>query len=175
MIQTVSKNALSFLARFGFSYLAFSFLYSLFLSSYQPKPDPFTTFIGQQVVVMLNLISADQSYLHVSNNHLLINFNGNDVVAVFEGCNGLIVQALFFSFFIGIWQWNKGAIQFVIWGLISIYIINLIRLTALVYIAESNETLFYYYHKYVFMAIMYLSIIVIWFHWLKDNKVGKFK
>lgn len=170
-----SKNALLFIARFGGSYFAFSLLYSLFLANYQPNPDPLTWFIGEQLTAFLNILAVDQAYLHLNNHQLLVNFQGRDVVSIFEGCNGLIVQALYLSFFIGIWKWNKKSGYFLLFGLLAIYAINMGRLTALVYIAQSNETLFYYYHKYVFTAVMYLSILGIWLYWLRDNQPSKAK
>jgi len=93
------------------------------------------------------------------------------VVSIFEGCNGLIVQALYLSFFIGIWKWGRKSFYFVLMGLLAIYSINMTRLTALVYIAQSSDTLFYYYHKYVFTAVMYLGIFGIWYFWFRNEEI----
>ncbi len=175
MKQTASKGAIFFLARFGGSYIVFSLLYSLFLAYYKPAPDPITWSIGEHLVAILQFISADTAFLHLINNQVLVNFQSRDVVSIYEGCNGIIVQALFISFFIGIWQWSKKTLFFIIIGIVAIYSLNMSRLTALVFIAQSNETLFYYYHKYVFTAIMYLSILGMWYYWLVVAKTNNQK
>jgi exosortase family protein XrtF len=175
MKQTASRSAILFLARFGGSYIVFSLVYSLFLSNYQPTPDPITWAIGKQLVAILQFISSENAFLHLYNNQVLVNFQGKDVVSIFEGCNGIIVQALFISFFIGIWQWSKKALFFIVLGIVAIYLLIMSRLTALVFTAQSNETLFYYYHKYVFTAVMYLSILGMWYYWLVVAKTKQTK
>jgi len=170
MMASANRNAILFFARFGGSYIVFSLLYSLFLSRYIPAPDPITWMIGEQLVGLLQVFSDGIVFLHLSDNKVLVNFNDRDVVSIYEGCNGLIVQALFVSFFIGIWQWNKKTLYFIIVGMISVYVLNMTRLTALVFIAQSNQSFFYYYHKYVFTGIMYLSIMAMWYFWLVKSK-----
>ncbi len=169
MMNPDKYPALWFVVRFGLFYLVFSLGYSIYLSAYEGVPDPITYSVALQVAEIQQVFDSRAVDLVVERDALTIRLAGVPAVSVFEGCNGFIVAGLFLSFFVAFWKWTKRTFGYILIGLLSIHLLNLIRLVLLLNIALENATLFYYYHKYAFTAIMYTCVFLIWLFWLKST------
>lgn len=97
--------------------------------------------------------------------------NGKVVVWIEDGCNGLVLMALFAGFVIaypGPW---KKKLWYVPAGLALVYVCNIIRCVALALLnqmvnnAKLSKSTFDFNHKYLFTTILYLIIFGLWMLW----------
>jgi exosortase family protein XrtF len=98
-------------------------------------------------------------------------FLGNQaVVYIGYNCNGFMLYVLFTCFVLliaGKW-WQKGLFASI--GIIAIFILNVARIIALLYVLAVRPDLFDINHHYVFSFIVYGFIFLMWRYWL--NKHG---
>ena len=103
---------------------------------------------------------------------LKIIINEKHVARITEGCNAVSVMILFVSFVAAFSGKFKKTLLFILFGLISIYILNVIRialLTVLVfYFPAQNDFL----HGVVFPLIIYGYVFVLWIFWI--NRFSKY-
>jgi exosortase family protein XrtF len=102
-----------------------------------------------------------------------IGLDGTHGVWVGDSCNGLTVFALFTGFIIafpGKWIRKLGFISF---GIITIHLLNIIRVAALcIILLESPESLDFN-HTYVFTTIIYAYIFLLWYWWANKLSFAK--
>ncbi len=99
-------------------------------------------------------------------------FLGNRA-AVYIGynCNGFLLYVLFACFILlsaGNW-WQKLA--FVSMGIIAIFILNIIRIIALLYTLAIRPDLFDINHHYLFSFVVYGFIFLMWRYWLQKYAI----
>lgn len=106
-------------------------------------------------------------YTPIANHYLYL---GNQaMVFIGTACNGFLLYVLFGCFILlseGIW-WKKLA--FVSIGITAIFVLNVIRVIALLYLLTINPTLFEINHHYVFSFIVYGFIFLMWRYWLNKE------
>jgi len=110
-------------------------------------------------------------YEPIANHYLYL---GN-VAMVFIGtsCNGFLLYVLFGCFILlsaGAW---RQKLLFVSAGIISIFILNVLRIIALLYILVIDPKLFEINHHYVFSFVVYGFIFLLWRFWLKKHTHAK--
>jgi exosortase family protein XrtF len=88
------------------------------------------------------------------------------VLNFFEGCNGLNVMIVFLAFMAAFGGNRKNILWFIPLGLLIIYFANLARLTMLYYVAEYFQSYFYFVHKYLFTAVIYVIVFGLWTIWI---------
>lgn len=167
------KPALRFLAIFVGLYLTLNLLYGLWITSYD-KADPITTWVTNQSSVLLNWI-GENTYTKPKLNTPTISIlkGSRRVVNVFEGCNGINVAIVFLAFIAAFGGDRKKMLWFIPLGLLIIHLANLLRVSGLYLVAEYFQRYFYYIHKYVFTASIYLIVFVLWWLWIeKINEVS---
>lgn len=161
-----NKKVIFFLLRFLLVFAGFSLLYGWWINSFGEKADPFSWWIGNQLVYLfgaenlsLEMIPGEPS--------IGVNYLGSSAVRLFEGCNGIAVFILFFAFvfaFKGRWS---DLLWFVPVGLVVIHIFNLLRLALLIHLSHNNSTLFHFLHKYLFTLIIYAAVFGLWVFWVR--------
>ena len=88
------------------------------------------------------------------------------VVLIEHGCNGLILMVLFAAFvvaFPGPW---KKKMWFVPLGILSIYLINSLRVIGLAVNHMVSQESFDFNHKYTFTILIYGAIFFFWMIWV---------
>jgi exosortase/archaeosortase family protein len=88
------------------------------------------------------------------------------VVSIGSACNGLLLYILFTCFIFlsaGKW-WQK--VLFVSAGIAVIFVLNVLRVIALLYLLTVSPTLFEINHHYVFSFVVYVCIFFMWQYWL---------
>lgn len=161
------KPAIFFLLRFLGVYLIGNILYGFYIESYQDKPDSATYVMARHTSWLLNQcgeITAIRKNPYGPT--MLLHNEYAPVLNFFEGCNGLNVMIVFLAFMAGFGGNKKNMIWFIPAGLVVIYLSNLGRLTMLYYVAEYYQSLFYYVHKYLFTAILYVIVFGLWALWI---------
>ena len=83
-----------------------------------------------------------------------------------EGCNAVSVMILFVSF---VFAFFKGAKTFVFVGvsLLILYIMNVLRIVGLNIVVKDYREYMKPFHDYFFPAIIYGSVVLLWFIWIK--------
>lgn len=93
--------------------------------------------------------------------------NGKVILRIADGCNALDLIVLYISFLFCAPTNFKRILAFGVAGILLIFSLNVIRCTALIWIAENFKHLFDFAHKYVFTAIVYCFIFGMWVAYAK--------
>lgn len=171
------RPALMFLAKFVVLYFAGNTLYGLYVESYDNTPDGITRLVTSQTSSVLNAVGYDTSFYDVAGEPKIALVNATDVVLyVFEGCNGVNVIIVFAAFLFAFGGRLRRFLIFLPLGVFIIHLFNLLRVSLLFYLAQTNSTQFYYYHKYLFTATLYVVVFGLWYLWvtrLNDQRAIK--
>ncbi|PZD76503.1 exosortase family protein XrtF [Mesonia sp. K7] len=163
-----NKKVVSFLLFFFGSYIFLSMVYHLYLQT-SLKPDFFTRLVAVQSQKITQTLGYDTSLQTVEDAQLVRYFiEGNYVVKIIEGCNGISVMILFMAFVIAFRGKFTATILFIIAGLTVIYSFNLMRIAALaIGILEypEYENLL---HDIFFPGVIYGTVFLLWVIWVKQ-------
>jgi exosortase family protein XrtF len=165
------KSIIISLIRFFFVYLVLTGLYYLYLDHYQNNLqtcDPFTELVAKQSSAFLNRLGfSSEVSQYDKENYMRFSINKEYISITNEGCNALSVMIMYISFIIAFASTRKKTAFFLIFTLILIHFFNIIR------VAFINYILYYYpkygedIHDYVFPAVIYGLVIVLWIIWIK--------
>ena len=163
--------ALYFVLRFVALYVAGNLLYGWMVSSYDPAPDPVTRVIAGQTSVILDF-SGFPSAIKDSSTlpNVMLSWNSRNVLAIYEGCNGLNVMIIFLAFILAMGPYVKRMWWFIPAGLSVIHIMNLARIFGLFMVAVYLPEQFYFVHKYLFTAFLYVIVFLIWVLWIRIER-----
>jgi exosortase family protein XrtF len=174
------KPAILFLVRFSITFAILSLVYGFWIEGYKQIADPITKNVSYQVREILSWFYDNvTSTQREGNPSMDITIDGKYSVSVFEGCNGVAIVNLFFSFLVGFWGGFKKLVWFTLVGIVIIHIANLGRLLSLALMAislEEGSKIYHYTHKYLFTLFIYSIIFVLWYFWVtKVNPIAKQK
>ena len=164
------KPAFRFLFVFLGLYLAGNIFYGLWIGSFHGLPDSATRAVTFQTSGLLNQMGYHTTV--TDNGQGPTVFLGNDVkfiLNVYEGCNGINVMIVFVAFLAAFGGSIKNLIWFLPAGIVLIHLSNLARIILLYFVAVGYHHYFYYVHKYVFTAAIYMVVFVLWIIWVKIN------
>lgn len=160
--------AFRFLGIFVGLYLGLNILYGVWISSYDGEVDSATETVTKQTSLLLNFFGEDTITKPKSFTPAISILNDSGVaLSVFEGCNGINIMIVFASFLFAFGGKLKNMAWFLPCGLILIYLANLARVMILYFVAEYWKEYFYYVHKYVLTAFLYLIVFVLWWWWIE--------
>src|SRR5688572_24965243 len=125
-----------FLVKFVGIYLVGNFFYGLYVTAYEPTPDPATQWVTDQTAVVLTMCgwpadTADRMNKPITD----LNYQGKSVLAVYEGCNGINVIIIFLAFLFAFGPLRKSLFWFIPLGLLIIHLVNLARITLLFWVS----------------------------------------
>jgi exosortase family protein XrtF len=162
------KPTIFFLLKFVGLYLAGNILYGLFISAYDPKPDPVTHSVTVQTGMVLNMCGYPVEVEDRRNKATTaILYLGKAKLAVYEGCNGLNTMIIFTAFLLAFGPIKSKLLWFIPLGLLIIHLANLGRISLLFLVAEYIPRAMYFTHKFFFTAILYVVIFALWLWWVK--------
>jgi exosortase family protein XrtF len=162
------KAILFFLVKFVGLYLVLNTAYGLWISSYDPLPDPLTLSVTHHTVGLISLAEDNIEVGERPNSPSVpILQNNKSVVSVFEGCNSMNVMIVFVSFIVAFTGTLKKTILFGLAGILLIYVFNLFRVGMLFFIAKYYPHNLYFFHKYLFTALLYVMVFFLWYVWVK--------
>jgi exosortase family protein XrtF len=165
------KPAILFLIKFLLIYVAGNVAYGFFITAYAPGSDPITELATRQSGAIIKIFNPDVNVLSLDDEPVVLISNAKGVVLrVFEGCNGLNVMIVFLAFLIAFGGRMWPLILFSIAGIAMIHFGNLARIILLYYTATGWRELFYYFHKYLFTACLYLLVFLLWYWWIRLSK-----
>ncbi len=164
------KPLLLFLARFLGTYILLSLAYKLYLDQYLPfkNPDPFTKFTSDVTAYCLNIFGF-VSYSNIADQQpwMRLVMDGQVASIVNEGCNAISIVIIFISFIVAFYTNLKQTFLFIISGLALLFVMNISRIMLLNYIFRYHDEYGKIAHDYLFPAIIYGSIVLLWIVWIK--------
>lgn len=162
------KPILGILLRFIIIYLVLLFAYQFYLTSFKEQGlDPFSRMVAKQVMFVQNTLGYPSAlYDDVPKQQIWFHVKTGFVTRMVEGCNAISVMILFLSF---VFAFYKGAKTFVFVGvgLILLHIMNVLRIAGLNIVYSDYPQYGKMSHDYVFPAIIYGSVVVLWLVWIK--------
>lgn len=161
------KPALIFLGKFLALYFIGNILYGVYIESHGKQPDGITWLVTRQTSWILDLTGYETAIADVPEAaKVSLMQNGDVVLHVYEGCNGLNVMIVFIAFLFAFGGPLKKLAIFLPLGLFIIHLVNLMRVSLLFHLALNNSQQFYYYHKYFFTATLYAVVFALWAVWV---------
>lgn len=162
-----------FLLRFLGTYLLFFVLYSLFLSLTEERmapfvSDPITQNVAHQSGHILNFFNQNV-VVEQDDTELCVKMIMHDyyILGVIEGCNAVSIIILFLAFIIAFKGTLKKTILFSLFGVFTIYYVNVFRISVLAYGFFYHAQYKMILHDIVFPAIIYGYIFMLWIIWVK--------
>jgi exosortase family protein XrtF len=165
------RPALFFVFKFVLIYILGNMLYGLFIQAYRPGPDPVTELATRQTVHIVGWFTTDVSAESLATEPVVsVSHSGRIILRVFEGCSGLNVMIVFVAFLVAFGGQPRQMLIFGMVGIALIHVGNLARIVLLFYTASWWPMLFYYFHKYLFTACLYLLVFALWYVWISWSK-----
>jgi len=160
------KPTIVFLLKFILINAVLTQAYSMYLDSFE-STDSFTYEVSSESSSLARFIGFD-SYIEQNPDEASVRFFLDDVyrVKIVEGCNGLAVMILFLSFVVAFGGRLLDMIVFIPVGVFLIHASNIIRLVFLVYIYVYHYEMADAFHDYVFPAIIYGMVFLLWVIWV---------
>ncbi|MBN8575735.1 MAG: exosortase family protein XrtF [Cytophagales bacterium] len=160
--------ALRFVLVFVGLYFILNVMYGLWISTFEHRADPLTTTITRQTSQVLNWAGDSTTWLPAEDKPTVgILQAGRRIISVYEGCNSLNVMIVFVAFVVAYKGKFRMAALFVPMGLLIIYLINILRIILLYTVALHWSAYFYYFHKYLFTAVIYAVVFLLWLWWMR--------
>ena len=97
-------------------------------------------------------------------NELYISIDNKPLIGIASACNGVELFALFLGFLFA-FGGRKKIFSFLIFGLSSIYLINLFRIIMIAWVTMFDKQQADFHHHYTFMFIVYGYILWLWHRW----------
>lgn len=163
------KPVLKILLRFIILYVVMVLGYQFYLNEFKNAGlDTFSTWVMTQVDFVQNTIGYpsqmvpgkpqdETSWFFVS---------GKYVSRMVEGCNAISVMILFLAFIFAFYEGLKTFI-FAAAGVVFLHIINVLRIVGLNILLVEHPQYSKIGHDYLFPAIIYGSVVVLWLIWIK--------
>lgn len=162
------KPVLGILLRFIIIYLVLLFAYQFYLNSFKEQGlDPFSRMVARQVMFLQNTMGFPSAlYDDVPKQQVWFHVKSQFVTRMVEGCNAISVMILFLSFVFAFYKGIKTFV-FVVLGLILLHIMNVLRISGLNIVYSDYPQYGKMSHDYVFPALIYGSVVVLWLVWIK--------
>jgi exosortase family protein XrtF len=162
------KPTILFLVKFVGFYVITSILYGVYVEQARPQPDSATISVTNQTAAILRMIGRDVITVnHPTKPTTSIQYEGNGIVSVYEGCNGINVAIIFLCFLFAFGPINKKLAWYAPVGLLIIHLTNLGRILGLFYVVIYLPDAVYFTHKYLFTAVIYAVVFGLWLIWLR--------
>lgn len=105
-------------------------------------------------------------------NFRTIGVQGGHNLWIGDPCNGITVMAVFAIFIIAYpGQWGQRA-WFLPVGILSIHIINTLRVVVLALVVKHNYGWLEFNHDYVFYVVVYGWVLLLWWWWVRRQGAG---
>ena len=168
------KPALGFLGVFLAVYLVGNTLYGVWIQHLNPAADPITQVVSRHSASLISfLIEPVEAVVNTNGPTVFLQQAGDTQLNVYEGCNGVNVTIVFFAFVLAFGGSFARALWFVPLGLVLIHAANLARVILLYWVVTSFPNYFYYVHKYLFTASLYVGVLVLWWWWVQLNRAPR--
>jgi len=161
------RNVIIYLLRFVFLYIVFIKFYEYYLSFFKDGIDPFTRLTANSVKEIYRIFNLSSEVIPTENEGIKLLVNGKYVARIVEGCNAISLIILFMVFLLAFWKFSRPVLRFLVMGILSIFILNVLRIDLLGYILYAYPAYQDFWHKVVFPGIIYSWIVLLWIFFIK--------
>lgn len=164
-----------FLSRILIMFLAWKLIYGFFLEPNRLLDDSLTMKVGKDVAWVLTTFTSDHNFqaaARISEKWFegrlyqtpvtRIEYKGEKVMHIADGCNGLELFILYIGFIIAIPASWKRKLLFALAGVLIIHVVNILRCVGLAFIAINWRGQFEFAHHYLFKVIVYGVVFLMW-------------
>lgn len=163
------KPVLKILLRFIILYVVMVLAYQFYLNEFKNAGlDPFSGWVMEQSNFLQNYLGYTSQMVPAQPEYETTWFYLNEVYVsrMVEGCNAASVMILFVAFIFAFYKGLK-TFTFAIAGLIFLHVINVLRIVGLNVVLLEHKAYSKMTHDYVFPAIIYGSVVLLWLIWIK--------
>ena len=130
-------------------------------------------FVIDKTITLCKWILELFNYIIFTGNDRLIGIDGSGGLWVGDSCNGISLFILFTGFIVaykGNWKYK---LVYIFLGIISIELMNVLRLVGLAILDTYNRAWTEFNHSYTFTIFIYSVIFILWIIWVNkfSNKV----
>ena len=162
------KPTIFFLVKFIGIYVVANLIYGVFVTAYSPGPDPVTREVTVHTSAALRLCGWTTTFTDNKTKPTTeLILEDKSILAIYEGCNGINVMIIFVAFLIAFGPITRTLWWFIPLGLAILHLVNLIRIALLFWVAIYLPDFMYFTHKYLFTAILYVVVFLLWVVWVK--------
>lgn len=164
------KPVIIFLLKFIVVWIGLLIFYNLYLSFYhsENQPDPYSQQVASWTVNCLNSVGFEATAIDDKTRPWTwVYLDGKWASYINEGCNAISIMMIFVAFIVAFSTKWKPTLLYIIGGLILIQIMNVFRICLLNYIFRYYPEYGKTTHDYLFPAIIYGTIVLLWIGWIK--------
>jgi exosortase family protein XrtF len=170
------RPTILFLFRFIGLYFVANLLYGLYVTSYEPYPDPVTKSVTRQTAWVIGIFSQQPLVVdHQAKPTTTLLSDNKSVVSVYEGCNGVNIVIMFLAFLFSFGPYRRALLWYALGGVFIIHLFNIGRIAGLYSITLYTPALTYFVHKYIFTVFIYLVVVALWLSWIQKFANQKHK
>ncbi|WP_213521401.1 exosortase family protein XrtF [Nonlabens sp.] len=163
-----------FVSIFAMLYILFSIGYHFFLGvewDQQLYPDPITAQLSYQTQELLRFVGYNAQALNSpAHPSVTIFIDEFKIFRIIEGCNSVSVMILFTAFVVAFSRGWKKTLSFLLFGIVFIYIVNLIRLAVLGIVYYDYSAYADFSHEIIFPSVIYGAVVLLWIYWTRNVK-----
>ena len=140
-------------------------LFSLRISSFGHDyvTEPFTYLLAQASAFLIKLWDKGVTSHGVEIWNAARDFG----VGIAPGCDGIEAVIILISAIVAFPSPWKHKIVGIVLGFIAIQSLNLVRIISLFYMGQWNQTMFDWFHLYLWQALIVLDALAVWLVWLR--------
>jgi exosortase family protein XrtF len=172
----MQKKLIIFVSKFVGIYLLSNLLYLLWINYLDNHIDvisEWVALVSQKVIFMIGYdVTLVYSDLHP---RILFYYNNVNYITVSEGCNGVSVMITFLASILSFKGAIKLKILFLSIGLLGVFLLNVMRVSSLFYVALNHRQWFSFLHEYAFTALIYTLVFLLFIFWVNKHGASNFK
>jgi exosortase H (IPTLxxWG-CTERM-specific) len=88
-------------------------------------------------------------------------------IAIEAGCNGVEASILLIAAILAFPSTWGQKLSGVLFGLVTVHVLNMARIISLFYIGQWDRTLFVWAHLYIWQALIMLDVLIVFLLWLR--------
>jgi exosortase family protein XrtF len=163
----IKQNAfLRFICTAAILYLALYLIYQFIVKQYTYYDQKFIGTIISSSDFFLRAIGYKTFSVLQDQDFQIVGIDGSNGVWVGSNCNAITLFTLFSVFIIAYPGNQKDKLWFIPLGIFAIHVLNLLRVIALVLIANSAPQFLDFNHTYTFTFLIYSFIFSLWIIWV---------
>ncbi len=124
---------------------------------------PFTAVIADVSVAIIKAFDTDV----VASGKVIRSLKTGFAVSIEPGCNGVEAVIILFAAIFAFPATLRYKLLGFALGFVAIQALNLVRIISLFYLGQWNQTMFEWFHLYLWQALIILDALVVWLIWLR--------
>lgn len=182
--RSIPRPVIMFLLKGLLIFVLWKSLYLLVLKPERILDAPLTRKVGYTTTAFLNLFAVKHSYSaadaieniqeedgkFTAYHEVKIYQDGTEALSIGDPCNALEVMILYVGFIVCFPSTSKRKWLFAMGGLVSIFVVNILRCAALVQAAIYYKPYMDFLHHFAFTFIVYALIFLLWYRFTKRPK-----